>query len=95
MKQQKLSGYQPNYPRKALKGTALAAAALIALGTAGGCRLAPVQTTGIVPMEDPGVEETVPPEELQTEGYISYEEPTPEPEELELMGDVAVIDEMP
>jgi hypothetical protein len=107
MKQQKLTGYKPNYPKKTLKGVTLAAAALMAMGAATGCRLVPVQTTGIVPMDEPGVEETVPPEELQTEGYIAYEpipeapmtpgapllEPTPEP--LELMGDVAIIDEMP
>ena len=94
MKQQKLTDYQPKYPKKALKGVTLAAAALIAMGTAAGCRFVEVQTSGIVPMEEPGVEETVPPEELQTEGYIAYE-PTPKPEELELMGDVAVIDDMP
>jgi hypothetical protein len=94
MKQQKLTDYKPGYPKKALKSAALAAAAIMTIGAAAGCRLAPVQTTGLVPMEEPGIEETVPPEELQTEGYIAYE-PTPKPEELELMGDVAVIDDMP
>jgi hypothetical protein len=94
MKQQKLTDYKPGYPKKALKSAALAAAAIMSIGAAAGCRLAPVQTTGLVPMEEPGIEETVPPEELQTEGYIAYE-PTPKPEELELMGDVAVIDDMP
>ncbi len=109
MKQQKLSGYQPNYPKKAIRGMTLAAAALVAIGATTGCRMIKPETTGLVPMEDPGIEETVPPEELQTEGYVAYEEtpeppmtpgaplmePTPEPEELELMGDVAIIDEMP
>ncbi|MBQ2202255.1 MAG: hypothetical protein II412_06750 [Clostridia bacterium] len=91
MKQQKLTDYQPKYPKKALKGVTLAAAALIAMGTAAGCRFVEVQTSGIVPMEEPGVEETIPPEELQTEGYVAYE-PTPEPEELMLSGDVAILE---
>lgn len=91
MKQQQLSDYQPKYPKKALKGVTLAAAALIAMGTAAGCRFVEVQTSGLVPMEDPGIEETVPPEDLQPEGYVAYE-PTPEPEDLMLSGDVAILD---
>ena len=96
MKQQKLSGYQPKYPKRTVKGMTLAAAALVALGAATGCRLIRPETTGIVPMEEPGIEETLPPEELQTEGMVPIEEmETPEPEEIEepmLMGDVAIID---
>ncbi len=107
MKQQKVGAYTPGYPKKALKGAALAAAALVALGTATGCRYLRPQTVGIVPMEEPtpGAEETCEPE---IEGYIApedvpTEEPvimglmeyrTPEPEEVTLMGDVAV-DEQP
>ncbi len=106
MKQQKLSGYQPNYPKKAIRGMTLAAA-LVAIGATTGCRMIKPETTGLVPMEDPGIEETVPSEELQTEGYVAYEETpeppmttglpaiTPTPEALELMGDVAIIDDMP
>lgn len=91
MKQQKLSDYQPNYPRKALKGFTLAAAALLAMGTATGCRLVEPQTTGIVPMEEPGVEETCPPD-VQTEGIVPVAEPpmTPEPEELVIEGEISV-----
>jgi len=107
MKQQKMTGYTPKYPRKTIKGMTLAAAALVAIGAATGCRSAEVHSVGIVPMENPGIEETVPPEELQTEGYVAYEETpeppmttglpaiTPTPEALELMGDVAIIDDMP
>ncbi len=108
MKQQQLSGYKPNYPKKMKKGVTLAAAALLALGAMTGCR-AEVQTTGLVPMDEPGIEETVPPGEVQTEGMVPVEEPlmtpgaplaepTPEPtgtDELELMGDVAILDDMP
>lgn len=80
MKQQKLSDYQPNYPKKAVKGMTLAAAALLTIGAATGCRLIRPETTGIVPMEEPGVEQTLPPEELQTEGMVPIDEmETPEP----------------
>lgn len=91
MKQQKLTAYNPNYPKKALKGFALAAAALVAMGAATGCRLAEPQTVGIVPMDEPGVEETCPPEEVRTDG-IAMPEDTPEPEDLMLLGDVAILD---
>lgn len=101
MKQQKMSGYTPNYPKKA---AALAAAALVALGTAAGCRYIRPETVGIVPMEEP-----TPIEDVQLEGYmmpedLPTEEPlttdgivaaTPEPEEVMLSGDVLVIDDMP
>ena len=129
MKQQKLTAYTPNYPKKAMKGAALAAATLLALGTATGCRTLRPETVGIVPMEEPGVQETQTPELPMTTGMIEVA-PTPEipeepsiqgviipdesavpetekapatagetnvdePEELEWMGDVAVIDEQP
>ena len=38
MKQQKLTGYQPNYPKRILKGTVLTAAVLVGLGSAIGCK---------------------------------------------------------
>ena len=99
MKQQKLNGYQPNYPKKAIRGVALAAAALMAIGSTTGCRMLRPQIMGDVAVDDPmsGIEETLPPEELQTEGMVAIDEmetpeppmtpgtpvlePTPEPEE--------------
>lgn len=121
MKQQKLSGYQPNYPKRIVKGMALAAAALVAIGSTTGCRMLRPQIMGDVPIEEPGVEETLPPEEIRTEGVIAIDDmetptppaimgtpgpiseppmttglpaitPTPEPEDLVLMGDVAVFE---
>lgn len=89
MKQQKLSGYKPNYPKKAIKGMTLAAAALLTIGAATGCRtMRPEpQIDGAIAVDDPtpGIEETLPPEtlspeELQTEGMVPiYEMETPEP----------------
>ena len=83
MKQVKLSGYKPNYPKKAVKGMALAAAALLTIGAATGCRtMRPEpQIDGAIAVDDPtpGVEETLPPEEeLRTDGIVVPEE-TPEP----------------
>lgn len=95
MKQQKLSGYQPNYPKKTLKGMTLAAAALLALGTTVACRVPSPEPelSGAVAIDEPGVQETLPPEELQTEGLIPIDEmETPEPEEIMLPGDVLVGD---
>ena len=107
MKQQKMNGYKPNYPKKAVRGMALAAAALVTLGSSAGCRYLRPQIEGAIGIEDPtpGVEETIPPEELQTEGLIPIDEmETPEPllttgeptlpptEEPMLMGDVAILD---
>ena len=107
MKQQKLSGYKPNYPKKAVKGMALAAAALLTSGAATGCRHPEPQIMGEIAVDDdptPGIEETLPPEEeLRTDGIVVPEE-TPEPllttgeptlpptEEPMLMGDVAIIE---
>lgn len=107
MKQQKLNGYKPNYPKKAVRGMTLATAALLTLGTTLGCR-APSpepELSGAIAIDEPGVQETVPPEELQTEGLIPIDETeTPEPlltsgeptlpptEEPMLMGDVAVFE---
>lgn len=83
MKQQKLTGYMPNYPRKAVKGMALAAAALVALGTGAGCRARTVQTDGAAPTQEstPGVWETARPEDLELEGAIAIDDTeTPKPE---------------
>ncbi|MBR4905851.1 MAG: hypothetical protein IKZ44_03275 [Clostridia bacterium] len=101
MKQVKLSDYKPSYPKKAIKGITLAAAAFLTIGAATGCRHPEPQIMGEIAVDDPtpGIEETLPPEELQTEGIVSIDETeTPEPEETEepmLMGDVAVLDDLP
>lgn len=107
MKQQKLDGYRPNYPKKGIKGVTLAAAALLTIGTTLGCRVSSPepQIDGAIAIDEPGVEETLPPEEVRTEGIVPIEETetpepektpepeeTPEPEDIMLMGDVAVID---
>lgn len=113
MRQQKLTGYQPNYPRKVVKGAALAAAALLALGTSAGCKLKTAAAAGIAPDPEPtpgeelildgetrldlqemGYIATEPPqtdEGLRTDGIVPLE-PTEEPEEVTLMGDVAVFE---
>ena len=94
MKQQQLVGYRPNYPRKALRGAALTAAALVAMGGMTGCRkakLPELQTEGMVPMETPA-------EELILDGAVAVADPTPTPgvavtlapEVLVLDGEVAI-----
>ena len=104
MKQQKLDDYKPNYPKKLVRSMALAAAALVTIGASTGCRHLEPQIMGEIAVDDPtpGVEETLPPEELQTEGLIPIDETetpepeqTPEPDEIMLMGDVAVLDDQP
>ncbi len=88
MKQTKLSGYRPKYPKKAMRGAALAAAALMAMGTATGCSTFAANTTGIVPVADPTPEELVldgevavwePTDDVELEGYMVPETPTSEP----------------
>ena len=91
MKQQKLSGYKPDYPKKIIKSVVLTTAAAVAIGAAVGCSYIRPETTGIVPLEEP-----TPIEELQTEGMVSIDEQTtPEPDDLMLSGDVQIIDDMP
>ena len=102
MKQQQLLGYRPKYPRKPLRGAAMTAAALVAIGGVTGCR-APIpqnlQTEGMVAMPEPTEEELVldgdvaiadPTEEPALLGKIAVTEP-PE-EELVLDGEVAIIE---
>jgi|GEM_PF-3602996 len=97
MKQQRLADYRPNYPRKALRGAALTAAALMALGGAAGCQKAKdpgleLQTEGIVAISEPTdapVPATEPPEEvLVLDGEVTIPEPeeTPSIEELTTTG---------
>ena len=84
MKQQKLTAYQPKYPRKPLRGAAMTAAALVAIGGITGCR-APIpqnpRTEGLVPMPEPTDQELV------LDGEVAIVEPTEEPE---LLGKIAV-----
>ena len=93
MKQQKLVGYQPKYPKKALRGAALTGLALVAVSGMTGCvkvQLPDVslQTEGIVAVTEPPEEELVldgevaicepPEEELVLGGAETIPEPTPE-----------------
>ena len=84
MKQQKLTGYRPNYPRKALRGAAMTAAAMVAIGGMTGCVKVKVpgfelQTEGMVAVTEP------PEEVLVTDGEVAIPEPTEE--ELVLDGE--------
>lgn len=74
MKQHKLREYTPRYPKKLLKGTALAAAALMAVGSAG-CKARPDSAGTSVPTEVPATEA---PEELVLDGEIAIEDLPPE-----------------
>ena len=102
MKQKKLSDYTPKYPRKAAKGALLAATALIALGAAAGCRFVQPQTGGVLPGEEPPmtpgaplIEPTPDPEDIQTDGYVSYLEPEDVSTERPMMfGMMPVVDPM-
>lgn len=83
MKQQKLTGYRPNYPRKALRGAALTAAALVAISGAAGCRKVDLSAVGFETVMTP------PPEELVLDGEVAIPEPTEEPA---LMGESILAD---
>lgn len=87
MKQQKLIGYQPKYPRKALRGAAMTAAAVVAMGGVTGC--VRVKVPGAELRTDGVVAVTEPPEEpLVLEGEVAVTEPpevTPTPTPMPLM----------
>ena len=84
MKQQKMTDYQPKYPKKALRGAAMTAAALVAIGGMAGC--VRVKTPGIALKTEGMVAVTEPPEEvLITEGEVAIPEPTPTPTSMPLM----------
>ena len=102
MKQQKLIGYQPIYPRKPLRTAAMTAAALVAMGGVTGCRLPIPKIPGMVLMPEPteqtlvldgevAIETPEPTEELALQGKVLVTEP-PE-EELVIEGDVAIPEE--
>jgi hypothetical protein len=103
VKQQKLTGYAPKYPKKVLRGAALAAAALLAVGASTGCAekasWKPI-TGGVPQILEPTPEPmelgyigTMPPDtELRTEGIVPVE-PTEEPDDLALSGDVMIGDD--
>lgn len=97
MKQQKLTNYRPNYPRKPLRSAALTGLALVAIAGAAGCQKPEPQVMGMMEILTP------PPEELVLDGEVAIAEPTEEPmllgkiavteppeEELVLDGDVCI-----
>lgn len=69
MKQSKIKNYRPNYPKKFLRGTALAAAALLAVGGAG-CK-ARTDSAATTPAETPIPTEA--PEELVLDGEVAID----------------------
>lgn len=78
MKQQRITDYRPNYPKKILKGAAITTAAVLALGASVAC----------TELRTGGMPEPEPTEELQLDGYMM---PEPEPtDDLTLSGEVAV-----
>lgn len=100
MQQKKLDAYRPNYPKKLIRGAALTAAAVMAVGGTVACtRLFPVQTMGDVPYEDPTEEPLILDGDVmidpaatdgtEPEGDASGRDG----EELPLMGKIAVPDE--
>ena len=74
MKQQKMTDYRPNYPRRALRGAALTAAALVAMGGLAGCWKADTNLMGVATIVTP------PPEELVLDGEVAICEPPETPE---------------
>ena len=86
MKQQKLIGYQPKYPRKALRGAAMTAAALVAMPEPTEEELVLDGDVAIAdPTEEPAllgkIAVTEPPEEeLVLDGEVAIVEPEPTPE---------------
>lgn len=74
MKQQKMSDYRPKYPKKALRGAAMTAAALVAMGGVAGCRKPDANIMGIATILTPT------PEVLVLDGEVAIPEPEPTPE---------------
>ena len=97
MKQQKITDYRPNYPKKFLRGAAITTAAVLALGASVACT--ELRTGGVpVPNDDIEIDGYVMPEpdptdELTLSGEVAIDEPTEEP--LVLSGDVPVSPEEP
>ncbi len=100
MKQQKLSDYKPNYPKKAMRRAALAAAALLAIGSTVGCKAQNLEPeiSGAIAIDEPGVEictpTPTPPMTMGTSLPVPDDEPpmttglpliTPEPTEIPAM----------
>lgn len=111
MKQQKLSDYKPNYPKKAMRRAALAAAALLAIGSTVGCKAQNLEPeiSGAIAIDEPGVEIGMT-EDVQTDGMVPLEDApveeaptttgvillTPEPEEEEVtLSGDIMVDEQP
>lgn len=83
MKQTKLLGYAPKYPKKLIRGAVLTAATVVALGANAGCRVigGEPQLDGAIAIDDPK-----PTEELVLDGEVAIDTPT---DEVELDGYVA------
>ncbi len=79
MKRKQVTGYRTSYPKKLIKGTAIAAAAMLAMGGTG-CRL---MTTGKIAVPDTA--EPTPTDELVLDGEVGYDE-----SDLELQGEPTV-----
>ena len=88
MKQKKVNAYRPAYTRKAVKGMALAAAALMAMGGAG-CRARMDNAANSGPTVPPTAPATEAPEELVLDGEVGIEIP---PENLTEPGE-PIVDE--
>lgn len=70
MKQTKVKGYAPNYPKKLLKGAILTTAAAVALSGTAGCT-PEVMLAGDVP---------IPTDELVLDGEVGFELPEVDPQ---------------
>lgn len=88
MKQKALKGYCPGYPKKLLRGTALAAAALLAVGGTG-CRARTDNAKTPAPTEVPATEA---PEELVLDGEVGIDLPVEMGEPTVDEGDDLVLD---
>ena len=102
MQQKKLDAYRPNYPKKLIKGAAITAAAVMTIGGTVACKaIFPVQTSGIVPYEEPTeepelagdvyIDDSIPEDDAKPEGDASGRSG----EALPLMGKIAVPEENP
>ncbi len=92
MKQYKIKQYSPNYPKKLIRGTALAAAALMAVGGTGcAARTAGAPIPEPTPGEELVLDGEIGIEEIPPENLVEPGEPTvDEGDDLVLDGEVAV-----
>ena len=90
MKQSKINNYIPKYPRKLVRGTALAAAALMSLGAAG-CITVKKSASPLNRPADEQTPATEQPEDLTISGDIEYVIP----DDLMEMGEPCIEDDPP